>query len=502
MNRLKSKKVQISISVQIAMTFLALLALVIGVCIFANSVFLENYYIKNKGEALKSAYSMINGTLSAGDYNENVLNEEIRTVCETYNINMIVLDEATNTIISSQNEREPLERQLFGNIFGNSNEGKVIDNQQERLIEETENYSIRISADRVTGSNYIEMWGIMDNSYIFMMRSAIDSINDSVSIANRFLLFIGLLVGTISLLISLFASQLISRPIKDLTNISERMRNLDFGIKYKGNSHNEIDILGDNINELSKTLEATISELKTANNELENDLKEKTEIDDMRKEFLSNVSHELKTPIALIQGYAEGLKDGVADDIDSRDFYCEVIIDEASKMNNLVKKLMTLNQLEFGTETVALERFDICALVRSFVASADILIKKYDAHVSVVVPESLDVWGDQFKVEEVLNNYFSNALNHLDGERKIEITVRQLNNHARISVFNTGDSIPEESMNLLWDKFYKVDKARTREYGGSGIGLSIVKAIQEAMNQDYGVVNYNNGVEFYFELEM
>ena len=129
------------------------------------------------------------------------------------------------------------------------------------------------------------------------------------------------------------------------------MTELDFEAKYQPGRryHNEVDELGEYMNVMSTTLEHTISELKSANNQLQIDIDKKTQIDEMRKEFLSNVSHELKTPLALIQGYAEGLKECINDDAESREFYCDVIMDEASKMNQMVKNLLTLNQLEFGS---------------------------------------------------------------------------------------------------------------------------------------------------------
>ena len=110
------------------------------------------------------------------------------------------------------------------------------------------------------------------------------------------------------------------------------------------------------------------------------------------------------------------------------------------------------------------------------------------------------MWADEFKTEEVFSNYFSNAINHVLGEKVIDVRLIRMENKVRVSVFNTGEPIPEDSLGHLWEKFYKVDKARTREYGGSGVGLSIVKAIMESMNQEYGVTNYDNGVAFWFEL--
>ena len=293
----------------------------------------------------------------------------------------------------------------------------------------------------------------------------------------------------------------ITNPISELTVLSSRMKNLDFDAKYKCRAGNEIDELGENFNKMSEELEKTISELKSVNNQLQKDIENKIRIDQQRQEFLNNVSHELKTPIALVQGYAEGLKENISDDPESREFYCDVIMDEAAKMNKLVKNLLTLNHLEEGRDEVKMERFDIVSLIKGILQSMDIMIQQKEAKVSFEAEEPVYVWADEFRIEEVVTNYTSNALNHLDGDREIEICVCPDGDRVRITVFNTGNPIPEADIPNVWKKFYKVDKARTREYGGSGIGLSIVKAIMESHNQEYGVRNYDNGVEFWFTLD-
>ena len=221
----------------------------------------------------------------------------------------------------------------------------------------------------------------------------------------------------------------------------------------------------------------------------------------VRQEFTANVSHELKTPIALIQGYAEGLTEGMAEDEDSRNYYCEVIMDEAGKMNKMVKQLLTLTALEFGNDMPVMERFDIAALIHGILSSAGILLQQKEARVVFDQEEPVWVWADEFKIEEVITNYLNNAMNHLEGERRIEIRLERKEKEVRITVFNTGRHIPEEDLGNLWTKFYKVDKARTREYGGSGIGLSIVKAIMDSHNKSCGVENVNGGVEFWFTVD-
>ena len=296
----------------------------------------------------------------------------------------------------------------------------------------------------------------------------------------------------------------ITNPLLELTDLSERMAHLDFEAKYTSGGQDEIGALGANFNIMSEKLEQTVSELNKANYELQKDIENKEQIELMRTEFIGNVSHELKTPIALIQGYAEGLKEGISDNVESREFYCDVILDEAHKMNQLVQNLLTLNQLEFGHYDMEFERFDIVELIRGIVQSNEIFIEQNQVDVRIHADESVFVWADEFKVEQVIRNYLSNALHYVKNENVIDIrvTTNGERDKAHISVFNTGDAIPQEDIEKIWGKFYKVDKARTREYGGHGIGLSIVKAIMESCGQDYGVINYENGVAFWFELDL
>lgn len=485
-----------SIRKQFTLIFCLLIAGTILLCWFINNTFLEKYYLNNKQKAMMSAYQSINNASNEGTIGSDTFDIEFQKICGKNNINIILLDAETRTLKTSMNDYEILSRQLLDYVF----EKKSAVNDE--LLDREENYEMHIKTDERTRLTYVDMWGVLDNGSLFLFRSPLEGIQESVAIANRFLAYVGIGAVLFSAIIVLVVSRKITEPVMELTEISERMSHLDFDAKYTGNSKTEIALLGQNINQLSETLETTISELKSANNELKRDIEKKSKIDAMRKEFLSNVSHELKTPIALIQGYAEGLKEGISDDEENRNFYCEVIMDEASKMNQMVKKLLTLNQLEFGNDTITMERFDITSLINNYLQSAAILCRQKEVTLKMDYYEPIHVWADEYMVEEVFNNYFSNAMNHVAGERVIDVKLTLKEKTVRISVFNTGLPIPEESIPHIWEKFYKVDKARTREYGGSGVGLSIVKAIMEAMNQKYGVCNYENGVEFWFELEI
>ena len=487
--QVRGLRIKKSIKARLIVTFVGIVVIAFVLIALSNSFLLERYYVAKKTDAIQDVYEKINQYDSLTS--DKV--QSLKSICIEKNISWVILDTNHSEILDydSRNANR-LYASLFGYITG-------VAPAKSSTLEETDNYTLEVNRDM--DMDYLDMWGMLDNNNVFLIRLPMAGISDSIQISNMFYLYTGMIVVAISILAIWFLSQRLTKPLEELTDISIRMSNLDFNAKYESGGEDEIGVLGQNFNKMSKELEQTISELKTANNELQKDIEKKERIDDMRKEFLSNVSHELKTPIALIQGYAEGLKECINDEAESRDFYCEVIIDEAAKMNNMVKKLLTLNQLEFGNDQISMECFDLTELVRGVVNSAQLLADQKDAQILFVQDTSVYVWGDEFKIEEVVTNYVSNAINHIDGERKIEIKMQRREGHIRLSVFNTGKPIPEEDIDKIWIKFYKVDKARTREYGGSGIGLSIVKAIMESMNQKFGVKNYENGVEFWFELE-
>ncbi len=487
-----------SIRRQFALIFIGLMAGTIMICLLLNYLFLERYYRQSKMDVLYDAYNNIRQAANSDSYGSREFVEELDDVCSMYNITICIMDAKSQTKYISVNDGQELEVRLLNYIFG-----FAVDELQ--ILEEGEDYRIQMSG--VEGDMYLEMYGRLNSGISFIMRTPMESMKESAKIANRFFAYIGCLGAVGGGVIIWYVSRKITDPILELNRISERMVHLDFEAKYcpkEGASwkrHNEVELLGQNINVLSDSLEHSISELKTANNELQKDIERKVQIDEMRKEFLSNVTHELKTPIALIQGYAEGLRESINDDPESRNYYCEVIMDEAGKMNEMVKRLLTLNQLESGSEVVSMERFDLAALIRNYMQSAEILAKQNGIHFRMEEYPPTYVWADEFKTEEVFANYFSNAVNHCAGEKIIDVKLRVDNGKARVDVFNTGEPIPQGALEHIWEKFYKVDKARTREYGGSGVGLSIVKAIMESMNQGYGVENYENGVLFWFELE-
>lgn len=508
-----------SIRIRFTFIFIGLMAAALGTLVIVNSFLLERFYLREKVKDLEQAYQQVDTLLTAGRENgedfvqefkdaeeqwalgRNSQQEEapmvklVRELNERSNISIAIMNEFNGALISFERKGDFLSQRFLRNILGQ-------DYRPKEIVSQTEDYTIQKIYDPRIHSHYLECWGFFsDNSTSFIMSMPIASIRESALLSNRFLAFVGTVVMVGGSVLIYFTTKKITLPILSLTDISERMSNLDFEAHYTGTASDEIGVLGHSMNTLSDRLKDTIGELKTANLRLQRDIEEKIQIDEMRKEFIANVSHELKTPIALIQGYAEGLTEGMAEDPESRDYYCEVIMDEAQKMNRMVKQLLTLSALESGKDMPVMERFDLAELIRGVLSSAKILLEQTGAAVEFSWEGSCFVWADEFKIEEVVTNYLNNAIHHVCPGGEIIISIFRQEKWVKLCVFNSGNPIPEEDLPNLWTKFYKVDKARTRAYGGSGIGLSIVKAIMDSHQQYCGVENRENGVEFWFTLE-
>lgn len=510
---------KVSLRVRITSSLTVSIALVIFICWLLNKTLLGEFYLYTKINSLESSYEEINLLFEKTEAGHSLTEDEalnverielaknvgiyLLTEQETYFGNKLsflypsVLSVNVNNVMPREYARVVVSINAY--VTGQYRQSEISGIER---IETSENqYDVFRLLDANVETEYIDLIGYLENGDLIFVRTNLESIQEGANISNKFLTYIGILAVILGSLMMFYISKNYTKPINDLSVVAKRMSDLDFDIKYQVTREDEIGELGRSINSLSEKLQRTISEFKSVNNELEKDIQNKIQIDELRKDFLSNVSHELKTPIALIQGYSEGLMENIHDDPESRSFYCEVIMDEAHKMNKMVSKLLTLNQIEFGNNQVEMERFDIVALIQSVLNATDILMKQKSVTLCFEQEEPVFVWADEYLIEEVVTNYVSNALNHVAGAKIIEIKLIQKEDVVRLAVYNTGEQIPEEELEKIWIKFYKVDKARTREYGGSGIGLSIVKAIATTHNKACGVINHENGVEFWFELD-
>ena len=484
-----------SVRFKLFFTMCVVILVIILSLVLINSIVLENFYIYSKTATIKQVYQKVNDYYNTENTNVD-LETELKKIAYKNNFDILIKTDTNLIIFTSDRE-----------FLSSTYILKDINEIKSKSIEENETkINVKVTTDEVNNISYMFLTGILDNGYVLYIRMPISPIEESVKISNTVLLMIGGITLVVAGIIASFISRKFTNPILQLNDIANKMAKLDFSKKYRiTDTEDEINELGRSINTMSDKLEATIKELQKNNIELEKDIEEKSKIDEMRKQFISDVSHELKTPIALIQGYAEGLIENVNSDEESRKFYAEVILDETNKMDKLVKQLLELMKLEYGKREFDNEKFNINELINEVLRKCSVMINEKNIKVYFENKEPIYVYADEFYMDQIITNYLTNAIKHaeeVEKETKIKIKVEKVSNKIRVSVFNTGENIPEEDLQRIWGRFYKLDSSRNRQDGGSGIGLALVKAIMNNYQNEYGVKNKKNGVEFYFDMDI
>lgn len=481
-----------SVKVKLLLSMTMLIVFMVFFMIFANTFLIEKFYLHSKKDNLIQAYNEINNYMSFSGADSNEIELQLERIGITHNFNIIITDENNSNIYSSSIDYKPYMAE-----DERANKAKILYSKNGVYILEMK--------DMKNGLTFLMLVGKLDNGDGVYIRMPVASITENVKISNHFLYMVGILVLIMSGVIATLISKRFTKPISELSTIANKMSNLDFSQKYRiKDTNDEIDNLGKSINTMSDKLEETITQLQKNNSELEKDIEKKSKIDEMRRQFISDVSHELKTPIALIQGYSEGLIENVNTDEDNRKFYAEVISDEANKMDNMVKELLELMKLEHGGRVFHNDYFDLTELIKEEIRKYTVMLQENEIQVEFDDKTSNQVYADENFMEQIVNNYLSNAIKHAEevgGKKQICITTQQKEDgKLRVIVMNTGKQISKENINRIWNRFYKEDSSRNREMGGTGIGLAVVKAIMEKYQNEYGVENVENGVEFYFDV--
>ncbi|MCT4688796.1 sensor histidine kinase [Vallitalea sp.] len=345
--------------------------------------------------------------------------------------------------------------------------------------------------------NYVKIIE-MDNgkkTYI-NVTSSLQPVGEVMSILSDYYIIFYLLAIFISLAIAWIYSRSISNPLLKLTKVADKMAGMDFSVRSTLNSDDELGILSNSLNILSTNLDEALTDVKEANNQLVIDMEKEKQQEKVRREFVANISHELKTPLGIIKGFAEGIKDGIKKE--KTDYYLEVILDEIEKMNTLILDMLELSKFETG-KIEDKEEFDIIKLINKAVTLLEIPISDKKLKIDIK-GDFTNVYGVKFQIDQVIMNLISNAVKYCTNNTTIIITGEIIDNTNYIYIYNEGNSLTKEELESIWLRFYKIDKSHNRESGGTGLGLAIVKAILDGHGSDYGVINKQNGVEFYFNI--
>jgi two-component system sensor histidine kinase VanS len=477
---------------------------VVGLIVFqilmtwlVNSLFFTDFYLSyKKGDIAKTFWEIEEMSEQESDESIDNLLDFIVQISRMKGYHTMVFDRDMNVILEMNERQRGMGRR--GQVFFH----QFIEEWHKEREGENFEYSTRIQKDPSMGGNVIFLHGKINEDLSLVIKAPLVPIVESINYSNRFNLFVAFLAFLVGSLIAYLFSVKLTARVLELSRITKDMANLNFSQKFIGEEVDEIGELGNNINKMSIELESNIKRLELANENLKAENERKKKIDEMRKNFISNVSHELKTPLALIMGYAEGLKENVATDEESRKYYSEVIIDEIKKMNGMVLELLDLSKLNSEHEALSQESIDLVPMIQKIVKRQEIILKSKSLHIEENYHESRRVYADRAKLEQVLVNLVTNALSYSENGTTIRIETKKNNDKLRFSIWNQAEPIPEEELENIWIQFYKIDKARIRNKGGTGIGLAIVKRIVELHHNECGVENVAGGVQFWIEIDL
>jgi two-component system, OmpR family, sensor histidine kinase VanS len=326
--------------------------------------------------------------------------------------------------------------------------------------------------------------------YLFSMTS-LQPLDSAISMMQDYFVYIAIFVFILILLASFYYSRTIAKPLLKINSSTKKIANLDFTEILPIKSRDEIGAISENINVLSDTLQSYIGKLKQ-------DIEKERQLENTRKQFISGVSHELKTPLSVIQSCIAILRDGVASH--KKDYYFEAMEKEIKKMDQLLIDMLELAKLESGNYKFKMGTFYINEMIAYLCKIQTIEIERKNLQLTMnLLP--VEVVANELRIEQVLTNFIMNAIRHTPDKEKILIAMTEEKERVKIAIENTGVFIPSEDLDKVWDRFFRSDPSRQRSKGGTGLGLAISKNILELHQIEYGVQNTQAGVMFYFYLK-
>lgn len=475
----------------------------ISITMLMQSAFFEKFYHQKKLSLLKSNIK----SLEKSYYNNRNLNSIFKLIHnfeDSNNAKIMILDSYGNPKYSLQDIDKNIDYGKTQLLISTINEWLSNEKLYNEVVKNKKQVSFEYKLNSEGMNNIVIISPLnsdkSDEDVMFVV-SSLQPIGEAALVIREYYLYIYVSILVLITLLSLIYSVVISKPLRNINKVATKMSELDFSQKCNIKSNDEIGNLASTLNFLSENLNNSLNELKEKNKQLELDIEKEKSLDIMRRDFVASVSHELKTPISLVEGYAEGLKDNVAQG-DERDYYLDVILDEAKRMGKLVSDMLDLSQLESGNFKLKLENIEINEVV-------GLIFKKFSAKFQehnivkslTLLSYEQYVLADAFRIEQVIINFLTNALRHTKDGGKINVSLNDMDDFIRIDIENEGQHIEESEFDKIWERFYKIDKSGKRSLGGTGLGLAIVKNILLLHKSDFGVQNTSIGVDFYFTLK-
>lgn len=489
-----------SVRLQLFIQLLTIVLLMITFLLLINSKFIETvFYAKARADLYVTAQAINVFDVHSASFYDDVKNIEYDDM--SY---IEIIDGKTDALVYSSAMNDLRKHFLFD---FDSNMNYVVDIAHVKKLVDVKTLDVTDDGTYLLGREipsditYVIYRSSLDSGDTINVYMQLNIIQANAQYASDIMRIMICIVGVVLMIAFFIYSWKFTRPLVEMNEVTKHVAKMDFSKKCIAKSSNELGQLAENINSMSDSLSKAMGDLREKNRQLELDIEHEHKMEKSRKEFVSNVSHELKTPLAIIQGYAEGLKLGISDNPEDNEEYLDVIIEESKRMNTLVLDLLELSYYESGTYKLNEEDFSVNDMIDEYVLAQKKIISDKNISVKMNLKENMKAYGDEQKLGMVLNNYFTNALAHCSNEMEIEISSEEYDDCYRISVFNTGENISEEILEEMWSNFFRGDKSHRREEGRFGIGLSIVAAIQNMHSMKFGCENKENGVVFWFDVK-
>ncbi len=453
---------------------------IIAVCLIgisiANSQILESVYIWNVERSLSTMAAAVED--AEGDYFTLIAEYENKQ-----GVSIDLYDETDNYLYEGS--------------------GKFISSNKLNIVSRKENEDgsyFNVVAEDGSSTQYIVFGNDFDNGWHIEITTQKDPIQENANLATGVTTTITVLALIFALLFISGYSKMFTKPLIEMSEVANKIANLDFSAKCEINRGDEIGDLADNINIVSDSLNSALSELREKNAQLMEDIEKERRIEQMRADFISSASHELKTPIAIIRGYAEGLKMNLEEENENALEYCDIIMRESDRMNVLVLNMLEQSLYSSGVKQPEKKDFTVNEFIEDFLKTINPIFDEKGVKTRFLKADNFIAFADKSQMTTVLSNIVLNACSHASGEKIIEINAEKTNGKIKISVFNTGSRVEDKDKDGIFTSFYRADKAHSRAEGRFGLGLAIVKSITDNHGCECGFENKENGVTFWFTM--
>jgi len=490
-----------SISKKIFIITFSLIFLVLVLSMLFQSLLFDDFYLNMKVKSLINETNKFSKFYSYQVNDNHILNEALFRFEQQTNSKVAIfsLDGKVNFLPNFENTAYDFK------TFSYYCSELLNDEELLYRVLNNGNTESRIFVNEITNSTRIGVLTPISlnskNDAILISVASMQQIEEASSVIQEFYSYLFFLFTLLAVLLTFIYTKLISKPLHNINKVAKKMTNLDFSAKCSVESEDEIGNLALTLNFLSSTLEDALLDLKLKNEKLTEDIEHERRIEENRKDFIASISHDLKTPIGIIKGYAEGIKDGVATG-DEVNTYLDTIIDESNKMGKLVTNMLELSKLEADSIQLVLDKFNILRLIQKIIKSFKLEFLSKSLNLSLNTDlEYCYVLADSFQLEQVFNNLISNALKYTPPNNDVIISVKEIDDIIEISIENKGTFIPEEELENIYKKFYTLDKSRNSSLKSNGLGLSIVKKILSLHESSFNLKNSKEGVTFTFTLK-